>query len=93
LNDILDFSEIEADKVEFEDNSFDLKELLNNLYNEFKPIAVENSITLALNFDDHFHQYWLGDVTRVKQVLINIISNALKFTHQGSVDINISGSQ
>ncbi|MBA6355845.1 MULTISPECIES: ATP-binding protein [unclassified Colwellia] len=93
LNDILDFSKIEAGKVEFEANSFDLKELLNNLYNEFKPIAVENSITLALNFDDHFHQYWLGDVTRVKQVLINIISNALKFTHQGSVNINISGSQ
>lgn len=92
LNDILDFSKIEAGKVEFECKDFDLKKLLQSIYNELQPIAMENSIRFTLHFNDNFHQYWLGDVTRVKQVLINIISNALKFTSNGEVNINISAT-
>ncbi|MFT5755802.1 MAG: signal transduction histidine kinase/CheY-like chemotaxis protein [Alteromonadaceae bacterium] len=93
INDILDSSKIEAGKVEFKVNGFDLEQLLQTIYNELQPIAVEKSIKLTLEYNDNFHKYWIGDVTRVKQVLINIISNALKFTHNGGVIINISGSQ
>lgn len=93
INDILDSSKIEAGKVDFESNGFDLEHLLNTIYNELQPIAVENSIKLTLNYHEKSHQYWIGDVTRVKQILMNIIANALKFTHEGGVDINIIGSQ
>jgi len=93
LNDILDFSKIETGTVEFESNYFDLMKLLQSIYKEFEPIAAENSTKLALNFNDNFHQYWIGDETRIKQMLINIVSNAVKFTHGGSININISSSR
>jgi signal transduction histidine kinase len=93
INDILDSSKIKTGKVDFEATCFDLELLLNTIYNELQPITLENSIKLTVNYHENFHKYWIGDVTRVKQILMNIIANALKFTHEGGVNINISSSR
>jgi len=93
LNDILDFSKIEVGKITLESNYFNIEQLLKIIANELQPTATEKSIELTLNFSQDYYKHWLGDPVRVKQILINIISNALKFTHEGSVNINVSGSQ
>jgi signal transduction histidine kinase len=90
LNDILDFSKIDAEKLEFESLEFNLVENVTNICNLLQHEADARRIDLKLNYDDSFHQNYIGDPTRVAQVISNVISNAIKFTHKGGVDVNLS---
>jgi signal transduction histidine kinase/CheY-like chemotaxis protein len=93
INDILDFSKIDANKVKFEKLEFNFVENITNVLHLFQHEADTRGIYLRLNYDESFHRMYIGDPIRVAQVISNIVSNAIKFTHQGGVDVNISLSK
>ena len=88
INDILDYSKIEANKVELESIPFDLKKMLHKLLETWHLKAKGNDIALNLNVDSQVPDNLQGDPYRLNQILLNLISNALKFTKQGSVTLN-----
>lgn len=89
INDILDFSKIEAGKMQLSNSSFSLKDLSKNLINLFKEKAKQQNINLALKLDESIPEYFIGDSDKLKQVLINLLNNAIKFTHQGEVSLEV----
>ena len=86
LNDILDLSKVEAGKMELESVAFDLGILLGNLRSTYASTADDQGLILALDLGDAAGLY-RGDPTRLRQILSNLISNSLKFTAQGRIDI------
>jgi len=90
INDILDYSKIEADKLELESIPLSLKKLLDELVFIFKPQFDDKHLTLQLDLDPSIPSWIKGDPTRLRQVFFNLISNALKFTLKGSVTIRIT---
>jgi len=89
INDILDVNKIEANKVELEKIPFDLKKLTTEVLYTQNKSAKDNNTTLHLNFEKSIPEYLLGDSLRVSQILINLVSNAIKFTKNGEVNLNI----
>lgn len=92
LNDILDFSKIEADKMQLEKAPFQLESILDNLHNLFSFKAKEKGLDLLFEVDSDVPSYLIGDSLRLSQVLINLTSNAIKFTEQGCVMIAMKTS-
>lgn len=90
INDILDFSKIEAGKVELEEMPFDLKLLISNIKRANQIRAEEKGNRIKLMLDDDIPNTLLGDSLRIGQVLANLVSNAVKFTQNGSVTIEVS---
>lgn len=89
INDILDVSKIEAGKVELESVSFNLHTTVEQVVNAYKAKADEKNIQLLFNLEEDLPRGVQGDPTRLKQILMNIISNSIKFTKQGSVRVNV----
>ncbi|AYL94730.1 ATP-binding protein [Mucilaginibacter celer] len=87
INDILDFSKIEAGKVEFENVDFSLTDLIKNIRLALLQKANEKNIQIKLMMDQDLPNAIIGDPVRLGQILTNLISNAVKFTHQGKVTI------
>jgi signal transduction histidine kinase/CheY-like chemotaxis protein len=87
INDVLDFSKIEADKLELEKQVFNTKTFLNKIQNLFANQFAKKNIALEFDIDEKLDRYFLGDETRLSQVLSNLIANALKFTDKGKVII------
>ncbi|NVJ59522.1 MAG: response regulator [Gammaproteobacteria bacterium] len=93
LNDILDLSKIEAGKVNIEQNSFSILKMIREV--GFIFTAQANNKGIRFNYDKidkNLPEFLVGDVTRIKQVVLNLVSNAIKFTSHGSVEIKISSS-
>ncbi len=90
INDILDFSKIEAGKLALERIAFGLPELLNDLKDVFTVQAQARDLSLTLECPAGLPERVLGDTTRLRQVFFNLISNAIKFTHQGGVSIALA---
>lgn len=88
LNDLLDFSRIEAKKVRLEDKPFDLPALLNDVGNLFRSQCELKSLTLISSIDPALPRVVMGDSGRLRQVLINLVNNAVKFTHTGSITVS-----
>ncbi|HNI43772.1 MAG TPA: PAS domain S-box protein [Chitinophagales bacterium] len=88
INDILDFSKIEAGRLNIETIDFSLPDVLNNVYQTFRFKAQEKNLDLVLQSEDSLPTYLVGDPTRIMQILLNLVSNAIKFTQQGSVTID-----
>jgi signal transduction histidine kinase/CheY-like chemotaxis protein len=86
LNDVLDLSKIEAGKLELETIEFDLGELAQGAYSAFTALANKKGLSFALDIAAARGRY-LGDPTRLRQILYNLISNALKFTDQGEIRV------
>ena len=88
INDILDFSKIDEGKLQLEQVYFDLHELITRVVNSFQKEATSRNLVLRAEYVNAPgpHEV-LGDPTRVRQILINLISNALKFTEEGSVTV------
>ncbi|WJG08176.1 CHASE domain-containing protein [Aliiglaciecola sp. LCG003] len=84
INDILDFSKIEAGKLTLENDTFKLSTITEHLMSDLYVIAKQKGIALRLQRNVS-HDYWLGDSVRVQQILLNIMSNAIKFTPSGEV--------
>jgi two-component system, sensor histidine kinase len=89
LNDILDFSKIESGKMEFESIGFDPLGVLNEVNALFRPRAVEKGIELRLRVSDDMPRWVMGDPVRLKQVLLNLLGNAVKFTERGHVELAV----
>ena len=89
INNILDFSKIEAGKLELDPHSFDLNELMNNLVGIFRESAREKGLKLQLSLPVDTPSILIGDASRLRQVLINLIGNAIKFTEKGEVSISV----
>jgi CheY-like chemotaxis protein len=90
LNDVLDLSKIEAGKLELEQAPFDIEELAKGAHAAFTPIANEKGLCFALTVEAGAAGSYLGDSTRVRQILYNLVSNALKFTDTGKVRVTLS---
>ena len=90
INDVLDFSKIEAGKFETHQGPFRLQEAVSMVIETMKPLALEKGITLACQMEADLPETLLGDALRVKQVLLNLISNAIKFTQHGEVNLRLS---
>ena len=89
LNDILDLSKIEAGKMTFEEISFSPRESIRFTMGLLRPKATEKGIKFEYVIDDLVPFSVIGDPIRLNQVLINILSNAIKFTHHGGVKLNL----
>jgi PAS domain S-box-containing protein len=89
INDILDYSKIEARKLNLEHIGFDLRQLVDDLKHLFQPRADEKSLGFQLQVETTLPRVLVGDPTRLRQILVNLLSNAFKFTGQGSVRLNL----
>lgn len=89
INDILDFSKIEAGKLDFENIPFSLKELIDEVSGVFMDKIRQKGIELSKHIDPNIPQYLIADPLRLRQVLLNLISNALKFTEKGGIVISV----
>lgn len=85
INDILDFSKIESGKLELENHPFDLRTCIEEVIDLMVPRAVEKNLELAYLVEPHFPTQFVGDVTRLRQILANLMGNAIKFTTVGEV--------
>ena len=92
INDILDFSKIEAGHIELDDAPFVLRESLEDVTSLLSTGATDTGVDLLLRIDPDLPETYVGDVGRVRQILTNLVGNALKFTHEGHVLINVTGA-
>ncbi|MBX9912493.1 MAG: response regulator [Pseudomonadaceae bacterium] len=90
INDILDFSRIERDALELESIPFNLLELIQNSVQVFQHSAQQRDLQLLQQTQSGLEQFEVqGDPTRIRQILVNLLGNALKFTDEGSITVNI----
>ncbi|NUM31322.1 MAG: response regulator [Bacteroidetes bacterium] len=89
LNDILDFSKIEAGKVDIEEQSINLEKLFDEVFTIFEKQAQDKNINLIKEIEPNAPKYIKGDILRIRQVLVNLVSNAVKFTENGFVKIRL----
>lgn len=89
INDILDYSKIEAGKLELENKSFRLEDVMEQLKFMFLESAIKKSLATNCQIEDSVPSIIFGDQLRITQVLSNLISNAIKFTHSGNVSLDI----
>jgi CheY-like chemotaxis protein len=89
VNDILDFSKIEVGKLSLIEKEFNVKEMINNAVNMIGIMAKEKQLEFLVHIDGEIPTYIFGDERRLEQVLINIMSNAVKFTQEGHIKLYI----
>ena len=89
LNDILDISKIEAGKLSFENIAFDFKQIIDDIVMLHSSNSGQQGVSLIQKIDENLPESLMGDPTRVRQVIVNLVSNALKFTRQGEVRISV----
>lgn len=92
LNDVLDYSKIEAGHLDIRPADFSLPELVRDVRDMLLSRAEAKHLALVTDIDDGVGEIWLGDATRLRQVLVNLIGNAIKFTEHGQVSLYISAS-
>lgn len=90
INDILDFTKIEAGELTLEPIPFDLEDLVHDIVNVFHPTSRAKGLSLILRYDPSAPQHVVGDPVRIRQIISNLISNAIKFTEKGYVLVNIN---
>ncbi len=93
INDILDFSKIEAGKVDLEHEPFDLRRAVEGVLDLMAPVAVERGLELVYAVDPDLPQALAGDAGRVRQIVLNLLTNALKFTERGEVELRLGGTR
>ncbi len=89
INDILDFSKIEAGRMELEEHPFNLRECIEESLDLLAPKAAEKQLDVAYVIKEGTPTHVVGDVTRVRQIIVNLLSNSIKFTQQGEVVITV----
>ncbi|MBB3131916.1 signal transduction histidine kinase [Paenibacillus rhizosphaerae] len=90
INDILDFTKMESGKMEMEEHPFELQNCIKEVFSLFSMEAAKKDLELVYFIDEVIPPIIYGDMARLRQVLINLISNAVKFTHQGGVYLMVS---
>ena len=89
INDILDFSKIEAGKLAIEEVDFNIEQICKDIISTLRQKAKDNNISLNYNIDSNLPQFFIGDPYRIKQILFNLLGNAIKFTKDGKVDLKL----
>jgi len=92
VNDVLDISKIEADKMVIMPEKFELKPLLEEIKDTLKPMLQRRNNEFILNFDDSLRKIY-GDPMRIQQILFNLLSNATKFTESGKITLSVEAYQ
>lgn len=90
INDVLDYSKIEAGKLELREESFDLNALVLEIFRLLRPGVADKPVELRLDYDIFLPTRMIGDPGRVRQVLTNLIGNAIKFTEKGHVTVRVT---
>src|ERR1017187_7902251 len=90
INEIIDFSKIEYGKIELENHPFELRACIEEAMDLLVPKAAQKNLDLACLVDDAIPKILISDVTRLRQILVNLIGNAVKFTQQGEVLIEVN---
>lgn len=93
INDILDFSKVEAGKLELEEQSFSLRDCVESALELVSAAATDKGLELLYMITPDTPDHFIGDLTRLRQVLINLLNNAVKFTDTGEVRVDINGEQ
>ncbi len=89
INDILDFSKIEAGRMDLQEHAFSLRDCVEATMELLGPKATEKGLRMAYLIDPSLHRSFLGDETRIRQVLFNLVGNAVKFTESGEIGVRI----
>ncbi|NRB40626.1 MAG: response regulator [Pseudomonadales bacterium] len=89
INDILDYSKIEAGKLQLDYSALTIQELVDNIILTFEEQSKNKQLILKSKIHDTVPSYVIGDINRLNQILINLLSNALKFTQQGSISVEV----
>lgn len=90
INDILEINRVESEKIEVENINLNIKQLLDDLHQSFMDLASKNSNDFSINIDNEIPDNLIGDPTKLSQIFINLINNALKFTSHGKVLLSAS---
>lgn len=93
LNDILDYTKIESHSLSLETTEFSIEKTMESILSNEVPKALEKGVRVSVDYQSTMPTYWFGDAVRVRQIFMNLTSNAIKFTKQGSVDIHLKGEQ
>jgi len=93
INDILDFSKIESGKMKLEEHRFDLRMAIEDVIDLMATVASHKKLGLYFQIDPVIPQRILGDLTRLRQILVNLVGNAIKFTTEGEVVINVKQTE
>lgn len=91
INDILDFSKIEAGRLELEEDPFDLRAAIEDVIALISPRAHEKKVEIVVRYQPSLPSGFVGDGGRVRQIITNLVGNAVKFTEQGYVLVSVSG--
>ncbi len=90
INDILDFSKIESSKMELEQKPFAVKRVVEETFELLSSKAIEKNLALQYTIQKDVPRYLMGDIVRFRQILLNLVSNAIKFTAKGKITIHVS---
>lgn len=93
INDILDLSKIESGKLEILPEEYDLSSLLHDIINMITMKAKDKGLTVELSVEESLPSRFLGDDIRLRQILVNIMNNAVKYTEKGSVELTVTGTE
>ncbi len=93
IDDILDFSKIEANKLQLQHCAFDLHQTINEVIAVLSPNAEYHSLDFIVYIDPHLPKFVIGDSQRVRQILFNLLGNAIKFTEKGEVILKVSSKK
>jgi len=93
INDILDFSKIESEKLELENQPFEVRKCIEDSFDFLASKAAQKNLELIYSLEDNVPRAIIGDVTRLRQVLTNLVGNAVKFTNEGEVFVSVSAQK
>ncbi len=93
INDILDVSRLEAGRMDLDAIEFSIRHVLEDTLRPFALTAGEKQLDLVLDVQPDLPDAWIGDPNRIRQVLVNLVGNALKFTHAGEVEVRLRGAR
>ena len=92
INGILDFSKIEVGKIEMEETAYSLRGLLDDVVNMIAPIARKKDLDFQVKVDENLPSELYGDVGKIRQIIVNLLNNAVKYTKTGKVVLTIRGA-
>ncbi|KAB1518547.1 ATP-binding protein [Photobacterium damselae] len=93
INEILDFSRLENGNVEVSNNKFNLSEFIDEIGSVILIQANNKKLTFACRIDKDLHETYIGDEGKIRQILLNLLGNAIKFTHEGSIELAVEKIQ
>jgi len=91
INDILDFSKIESGRMEIANGEYSFSSLINDVISIIRMRVIDTQVRFAVNIDSSIPNAMIGDQIRIRQVLLNILNNAIKYTEKGFVSLTVSG--